>query len=44
MATSAGMAWGFSRLITSRYRDYGNLQAGLYATPEAAFVSVDYKF
>jgi membrane-associated phospholipid phosphatase len=44
VATSAGMAWGFNRIVTSRYRDYGNLQAGLYATPEAAFVSVDYKF
>lgn len=44
VATSAGMAWGFSRIITSRYHDYSNLQAGLYATPEAAFVSVDYKF
>jgi membrane-associated phospholipid phosphatase len=44
VATSAGMAWGFSQLVTSRYHDYGNLQAGLYATPEAAFVSVDYKF
>jgi membrane-associated phospholipid phosphatase len=44
VAASAGMAWGFSRIVTSRYHNYDNLQAGLYATPHAAFVSMDYKF
>jgi hypothetical protein len=38
------MAWGFSHFITSRYHDYPNLEAGLYATPHAAFVSASYKF
>jgi membrane-associated phospholipid phosphatase len=44
VATSAGMAWGFSHFITSRYHDYPNLEAGLYATPHAAFISASYKF
>jgi membrane-associated phospholipid phosphatase len=42
VATSAGMAWGFNRLITTRYiREY-NIQAGAYLTPHAAFVTVGY--
>lgn len=44
VATSAGTAWVFNRIVTSRYHRYPDIEAGIYATPKAAFVSVDYKF
>ena len=44
VAASAGMAWGFNRIVTSRFHDYGQLSAGLYATPDAAFIQAKYTF
>lgn len=44
VAASAGMAWGYSRIITSRFHAYPNLETGLYATPHAAFIQAKYTF
>jgi hypothetical protein len=43
VAASAGMAWGYSRLITSRYVPFHGASTGLYVTPHAAFFSLDVK-
>jgi len=44
VATSAGMAWGYSYLFTSRYHLPYNLNTGIYVTPSAAFVSLHYSW
>jgi membrane-associated phospholipid phosphatase len=44
VAASAGFAWIYSRLITTRYRPPSNFYTGVYVTPHAAFVSMAYKF
>ncbi len=44
VAASAGFAWIYSRVITTRYRPPANLYTGAYVTPNAAFVSVAYRF
>ena len=44
VAASAGMAWIFSRLITTRYHPSRRFQAAAYATPDGGFVSVSYRF
>jgi membrane-associated phospholipid phosphatase len=40
VATSAGMAWGYSRIVTSRYRVYDNVYTGAFVTAHAAFFSL----
>jgi membrane-associated phospholipid phosphatase len=40
---SAGIAWTYSRLITTRWRN-PRFQSSVYATPDGAFVSVNYRF
>jgi membrane-associated phospholipid phosphatase len=42
VATSGVMAWGYNWAITSRYHTPYNLSTGLYATPNAALVAVNY--
>lgn len=44
VAASAGMAWGYSRLITSRYIPFKGTYTGAYLTPHAAFLSLDVRF
>lgn len=44
VATSAGIGWFYSRLITREYHPSQNFYTGAYVTPHAAFVMVDYRF
>ena len=44
VAASAGIAWIYSRLITSRYHPPSNFRTGAYVTPDGGYVSVDYRF
>ncbi len=44
VAASAGLAWGFSQLVTTRYYRRYQIQSGLYATPDGAFVRVAMNF
>lgn len=44
VAASAGFAWIYSRLITSRYQPPANLRAGASVTPDGGYVSLDYRF
>ncbi len=44
VAASAGIAWIYSRFITSRYNPPSNFRTGAYLTPDGGFVSVDYRF
>jgi membrane-associated phospholipid phosphatase len=45
VAASATMAFGYSWLITTTYTPWrGNLQTGLLATPDGAYVSARYEF
>jgi len=44
VATSAVIAWGYNRLVTSPYRRLDDVNVGIYATPNSAFVSVQYRF
>ncbi|MGN6517132.1 MAG: phosphatase PAP2 family protein [Rhizomicrobium sp.] len=43
VVASAGLAFGYNELITTRYRPYG-LYGGAYVTPHGAFLSVNYNF
>ncbi|HSM95467.1 MAG TPA: phosphatase PAP2 family protein [Rhizomicrobium sp.] len=44
VAASAGLAFGYSKIFTTRYiRDY-NLQGSAYVTPHGGFVTVSYNF
>jgi membrane-associated phospholipid phosphatase len=43
VATSAGLAFGFSKLFTSRYRAPG-LVYGVEATPDSAYLHLSYNF
>ena len=44
VAASAGLAWGFSQIFTTRYHKRYDVQSGLYATPDGAFVRVSMNF
>ena len=45
VAASGVMAFGYNWLITSRYHPWrGNLQTGLMATPDGAYVAARYEF
>ena len=44
VAASAGMAFGYGKLFTSRYTHYDNVETGAYLTPHAAFLSFKYRF
>lgn len=45
VAASATIAFGYSWLITSTYKPWrGNLQTGLMATPDGAYVAARYEF
>lgn len=44
VAASAGFAWIYSRIITSRYHPPANFYTGAYVTPHEAFVTVNYRF
>ena len=44
VAASAGIAFGYSKFITHVYHRQIDFQTGLYATPNAAYVSLDYRF
>lgn len=41
---SAGMAWGYSRLITTEFHPAENLTTGVYATPGGAYIAANYRF
>jgi membrane-associated phospholipid phosphatase len=43
VAASAGIAWGYSEIFTTRYRTRG-LHTSLYAAPDSAFVHLNYDF
>jgi membrane-associated phospholipid phosphatase len=44
VAASAGIAFGYSRWITTPYRKRYGLYSELSATPDGAYLSVDYRF
>ena len=44
VAASAGIAWLYSRLLTSEYHPPQNFYTGAYVTPHSAFVTVNYRF
>ena len=44
VAASAGIAWLYSRLLTSAYHPPANFYTGAYVTPHSAFVTVNYRF
>lgn len=44
VAASAGIAWIYSRLITSRYHPPSNFQTSAYASPDGGYISVSYNF
>ena len=44
VATSGVISLGYNELFTSRYHEPDNLYTSVYATPEAAFVSLDYRW
>ena len=44
VAASAGLAWGFSRVFTTRYHQRYQISSNLYATPDGAFVRVSMSF
>ncbi len=41
---SAGIAWGYSRLITTEFHPAERFTTGLYATPDGAFIKADYRW
>ncbi|HTQ13808.1 MAG TPA: phosphatase PAP2 family protein [Rhizomicrobium sp.] len=44
VGASAGIAFVYSRLITTEYRPPRNLETSLYASPDSAYVTLDYRF
>lgn len=44
VATSAGIAWIYSRLITTEYHPPQNFETSAYATPHGGYISVSYRF
>jgi len=44
VAASAGLAFGYSKLITTRYHPPSDFETELYATPRSAFVTLNYRF
>lgn len=44
VAASAGIAWGYSALITTRYHRNLDMYSGVYATPNGAMFALDYHF
>jgi len=44
VAASAGIAFGYSRWITTTYRRPYHLYSELQASPEGAYISFDYRF
>jgi membrane-associated phospholipid phosphatase len=44
VAASAGIAWTYSRFITTEYQRRYGIYSELQASPQGAFVSVDYRF
>ena len=43
VVASAGIAWGYSEIFTTRYRVRG-LRSSMYATPDGAYVRLSYNF
>jgi membrane-associated phospholipid phosphatase len=44
VAASGVIAWGYNFAITSRYHEPDTLYSSVYATPKAAFVSLNYRW
>ncbi|HEY2034460.1 MAG TPA: phosphatase PAP2 family protein [Rhizomicrobium sp.] len=44
VAASAGLAFGYTKIFTTRYVKPYNLYGDAYVTPHGAFVSVNYRF
>ena len=44
VAASAGLAWGFSQIFTTRYHERYRVYSNLYASPDGAFVKVSMNF
>jgi membrane-associated phospholipid phosphatase len=44
VAASAGLAFGFNELFTTRYIKPYNIYGGAYVTPHSAMLTVDYRF
>jgi membrane-associated phospholipid phosphatase len=44
VAASAGMAWGYSQIFTSRYHRRFEIYSDLYATPDGAFIHASMNF
>ena len=44
VAASAGIAWIYSRLITTEYHPSRNFRTSAYVAPDGGFISVDYRF
>ncbi|HEY8947834.1 MAG TPA: phosphatase PAP2 family protein [Rhizomicrobium sp.] len=44
VAASAGLAFGYSRIFTTRYIKPYNIYGDAYVTPHGAFVTVNYRF
>lgn len=44
VAASAGIAWTYSKIITTEYHPPRGFDSGVYATPDGAYISLDYRF
>jgi membrane-associated phospholipid phosphatase len=44
VAASAGIAFGYSRLITTRYQAPRDFDTSVFATPSSAYVTLNYRF
>ncbi len=44
VVASAGIAWTYSRLITTEFRPNETFTTDLYATPEGAYIRADYRW
>lgn len=44
VVASAGIAWTYSRFITTEFHPSQALTTGLYASPNGAFIRADYRF
>jgi len=44
VVASAGIAWGYSRLITTEFHPSQNLTTGLYASPGGVYARASYRF
>jgi membrane-associated phospholipid phosphatase len=44
VAASAGISFGYSKLITTHYQLPRDFESGFYATPSSAYVTLNYRF